>query len=198
MNRLRTLYYWKNMRSTVEQLIKNCRTCQQTKARNHKPYGLLLPIEPPKSKWEVIAMDFVVPLPETKNGKSWILNIVCKLSKMISIIPIKSNITAPEVARKFKEHVYRSHGLSSKIISDRDSLFMSEFWKALFKSLDTKLAPTTSYHPRTDDQSEIANRKVQEMIRAFSNYKKDNWDQTLVDFEVACNSAVHTTRLCSP
>lgn len=198
LKRIIPKYYWKNMRHTVQEYIKSCRTCQQIKAQSHKPFGLLQPIEPTKSKWEVITMDFVIPLLETENGYSGILNVVDKLSKMIRIIPIRSNITAPEVALKFKEHIYRNHGLPKKIISDRDSLFMSKFWKALFKSLNTKLAPSTGYHPQTDGQSEIANRKVEEMIRAFANYKKDNWDQNLVDFEVAYNSAVNSTTLRSP
>ena len=43
-------------------------------------------------------MDFVIPLPETAEGNSGILNVVYKLSKMIRIIPIKSSITAFEVA----------------------------------------------------------------------------------------------------
>ena len=75
-------------------------------------------------------MDSVIPLPETAKGNSGILNVICKPSKMIRITPIKSNITAPEVAIKFKEHVHRNQGLPSKIISDRDSLFMSKFWKS--------------------------------------------------------------------
>ena len=36
------------------------------------------------------------------------------------------------------------------------------------------------------------------MIRAFANYKTDNWDDNLVEFEVAYNSAVNSTTLCSP
>ena len=198
LNRLLPKYYWKNMRETVKQYIKSCHSCQQIKSRNHKPFGLLQPIEPPKSKWDVITMDFIVPLPTTKNGNSGILTVVCKLSKMIRIIPIQATITAPEAAMKFKEHVYRNHGIPSKIISDRDKLFMSKFWKSLFTSLGTKLAPSSAYHPQTDGQSEIANRKIEEMIRAFTNYKKDNWDEHLVDFEVAYNSAVNSTTLCSP
>lgn len=64
-------------------------------------------------------------------------------------------------------------------------------------SLGTKLAPSSSYHPQTDGQSEIVNRKVEEMIRAFANFRKSNWDKYLVDFEVACNSPVHSTTLCT-
>ena len=117
---------------------------------------------------------------------------------MMRIIPIKANITAPEVAMKFKGRGYRNHGLPSNIISDRDSLLMSKFCKALFESLGTKSAPSTAYHPQTYGKSEIANRKVEEMIRAFANYNKKNWDYTLVDFEVTNNSAVNSTTLCSP
>ncbi len=191
-----SLYNWENMRKTVD-YVKSCHICQKTKARNHKPYGLLQPIEPPESNWDVTTMDFSLPLPKTKNGDSGILNVVCKLSKMIRIIPVKSIITPPGVAMKFKEYFYRNHGLPTKIISDQDRLFMSKFLTALFKSLGTKLASSIAYYPQTDGPSEIVNQKVEEMIRAFANYKKDNWEEYLVDFEVAYNSAVNSTTLCS-
>ena len=197
-NRIYPLYYWKGLRQSVHEFVKTCRTCQQTKSRNHKPYGFLQPIDPPETKWQVVTMDFIGPLPETKQGFSGIMTIVCKLSKMIRLIPIKHTISAPETAMKFKEVIYRSHGLPKKIISDRDPIFMSKFWQTLFKSLGTKLAPSTAYHPQTDGQTEIANRKVEEMIRAFANFRKDNWDEHLVDVEVAYNSATNSTTLCSP
>lgn len=125
-------------------------------------------------------MDFIVPLPRTKNGNDGILNLVDELSKMIRLVPIVKVICAPSVAHKFKDHIYRNHGLSSKIKSDRDSIFMSKFWKALFKSQGTKIKPSSAYHPQTDGQTEISDRNVEEMIRAFSNFRKDNWDKHLV------------------
>ena len=197
-NRLQPLYYWKALRQDVHNYVRGCRTCQATKARNHKPFGFLQPIPPPETKWQVITMDFITPLPETKNGHTGILNIVCKLSKMIRIICLPKQVDALLVAKLFKEHIYRHHGLPQKIISDRDSIFMSKFWTSLFKTLGTRLAPSTAYHPESDGQTEIANRKVEEMIRAFANYRKDNWDEHIVDFEVAYNSAVNSTTLCSP
>ena len=104
-------------------------------------------------------MDFLIPLPQTENGNFGMLKVVCKSSKMIRIIAIKSNITAPEVAMIFKENVYRNRELRSKTIFDSDNLFISEFWKALFKSLDTNLAPSTAYYPQNDGQSEMPTRK---------------------------------------
>ena len=70
---------------------------------------------------------------------------------------------------------------------------MSKFWKSLLKSLKTKLALSSAYHPQTDGQSEIVNRKVEEMIRAFVNFQKDNWDDHLVDFEVGLESAAFSS-----
>ena len=36
-----------------------------------------------------------------------------------------------------------------------------------------------------DGQTEIMNKKLEEMIRAFVNHKQDNWDEHLVEFKVA-------------
>ena len=191
-------YFWKSLRKDVYHYVKGCRVCQQTKARNTKPYGLLQPIEPPSSKWSIITMDFIGPLPMTKNGSVHILNVVDKLSKMLRVIPLPENYDAILVAQKFIEHVYRNHGLPEKIISDRDSIFMSKFWKALFKSLNVKISPSTAYHPQTDGQTEIVNRKLEEMIRSFVNYDKDDWDKHLIEFEVAYNASVHSTTAYTP
>ena len=75
---------------------------------------------------------------------------------------------------------------------------MSKFWKASFNLLSMKLDRSTAYHPQADVQSEVVNRKVEEMICAFANYRKDNWDERLVDFEVVRNSAVNSNTLRSP
>ena len=37
------------------------------------------------------------------------------------------------------------------------------------------------------------NQKTEEMIRCFVNYDKSNWDENLVNFEVAYNSSVQAT-----
>ena len=36
------------------------------------------------------------------------------------------------------------------------------------------------------------------MRRTYANYRKDNWDEHLVDVEMACNSAINSITLCSP
>ena len=76
--------------------------------------------------------------------------------------------------------------------------FLSKFWKELFRLLGTKLRPSSAYHPETDGQTEIMNKKLEEMIRAFVNHKQENWDEHLIEFEVAYNSSVNATTTYSP
>ena len=96
-----------------------------TKARNHGPFGFLHHIPPPEGKWKTITMYFITPLPLTKNGHTGILNVVCKLSKMIRLIRPPKKIDAVIVAQLFKQHIYRHHGLPDKTICDRDTIFIA-------------------------------------------------------------------------
>ena len=197
INRITPKYCWKNLRADVLRYVRSCE-CQRAKASNQKPAGILHPLEPPETKWTHITMDFITPLPKSKNGNTGVLNIIDRLSKMLRVIPIKPNIDAPSTALLFKDNVYRHHGLPKKIICDRDPIFMSKFWNALFSLLGTKIAPSSAYHPQTDGQSEILNRKLEEMIRSFVSFDKKDWDKYLVDFEVAYNSSVNATTTFTP
>ena len=127
-HKISQLYYWKTLRNDFAEYVKSCPIRQKRESRNTKPFEPLQPLAPPHSKWSVITMDFIGPLPETKNGNIHILNVVDKLSKILRIIPLPDTCDAIIVARRFMENVYRSHGLLDKIISGRDSIFMRKFW----------------------------------------------------------------------
>ena len=42
---LRHQYYWIGMKRQVGDFVRRCLTCQQVKAKHHKPAGLLQPLE---------------------------------------------------------------------------------------------------------------------------------------------------------
>ena len=191
-------YYWKNLRKDLEEFIKSCPQCQMNKSSTQKPMGFIRPLEPPKRRWSAITMDFITDLPLTKNNNDAIFVVVDRLTKMIRVMAIEKNRTAETVAAKFYEEVYRHHGFPEEIISDRDSIFMSKFWTALFKRVGVNLKPSSSYHPETDGQTERMNRKLEEMIRCYVDQNQSNWDTFLVDVEVAYNSSPHATTTYSP
>ncbi|GJU82300.1 triacylglycerol lipase 2-like protein [Tanacetum coccineum] len=82
---------------------------------------------------------------------------------------------ASQVAQVFLDNVYKLHGLSESIISDRDKVFISNFWKALFSELNVKLKLSTAYHPQTDGQTEVVNRCLGCYLRCMSGDKPKDW-----------------------
>lgn len=76
-------------------------------------------------------MDFIDGLP-LSFGKSVILVVVDRLSKAAHFMALTHPYTAASVAQVFLEIVFRLHGFPQIIVSDYDSVFLSEFWKVLF------------------------------------------------------------------
>ena len=65
--------------------------------------------------------------------------VVEKLSKDDDFIPIKSTYKAVKIVDIFMKEIFRLHGVLKVIVSDRDTKFTGNFWKALFKGLGTQL-----------------------------------------------------------
>ena len=57
---------------------------------------------------------------------------------------------------------------------------------------------STTHHLQTDRQTEQANRTLEDMLRAYVNYKQDNWDDCLAAAEFAYNNSVQASTGFSP
>jgi hypothetical protein len=144
-------------------------------------------------------MDFVTGLPRTVEGKDAILTFTDRFSKMVHLVAMDfTNSTAPQVARLYFDNVWRLHGLSQKIISDRDPRFMSAFWQEIFRLSGTLLAPGTPYHPQTDGQAENTNRTMEQILRAYVDPRQTDWDRHLSAVEFSINDSRHASSQFTP
>ena len=117
-----------------------------------KPAGVLQPLFIPEWKWESISMDFISGLPVCQ-GKDWIWVIVDRLTKSAHFIPVKGTTTASQYAEIYVKEIFKLHGVPKSIISDRGSVWTSQFWKAFMKDLGTELRMSSAFHPQTDGQT---------------------------------------------
>ena len=108
---------------------------------------MLHPLENPLWKWKSVSMDFVDGLPRSRKDITGIWVIVDKLTKSAHFIPVKSRRTAAWLASVYLREIVRLHGIPSSIVSDRDPIFTSEFWKSLQEAVGTQLCLSTANHP---------------------------------------------------
>jgi len=93
---------------------------------------------------------------------------------MIRLIPMTTSIFSSEVARIYRDDIWKMHSIPKKIISDRGSQFASTFMGELCKALGIKRAMSITYHPQTDGQTERINQEVEVFLRHYINYRQND------------------------
>lgn len=142
-------------------------------------------------------MDFIEGLPKSK-GYSVIMVVVDRLTKFTHIIPVKHPYNALQIAKLFMDNIVILHGLPKSIVTDRDPIFVSAFWKQLFKLYNVQLHFSTAYHPQTDWQTERVNQCLEMYLRCSVQDSPKAWKSWLSLAELWYNSTFHGSLGCSP
>jgi len=198
MEQVKRRFYWPRMDQEIHDYVTGCDSCQRNKPSQQAKLGLHQPLPIPDQPWQVVSLDLITQLPRSKAGHDAIVVFVDKLTKMVHYVATNTTVTAPQLATLFLHEVVRLHGLPQAILSDRDPRFTAHFWRSLWQQLGTKLTMSTAYHPQTDGQTERANRTLEEMIRAYVNFKQDDWDTHLSTLELAYNNTKQSSTGFSP
>jgi hypothetical protein len=158
-------------------------------------------LNPPEQLWESIGVDFVGPLPEARNWDlvfNSITVVIDLLTSMVHLIPSRINYTTRQMAELIFEEIYKLHGLPRNIVSDRDVLFTSTFWRLLHSLIGVKLNMSSAYHPEADGGTECANRTVTQMLRQCIEPKQRDRVAKLPMIEFTMNSAQSESTGYSP
>ena len=190
-------FYWKRMKTDILEYCKACDVCQKTKFTNFNKYGYLIPNPIPSRPYQSIAMDFIVNLPWS-NGFNAIFVVVDRLSKQGTFIPCTTGLTAKEFAELFVKHIVCRFGIPDSIITDRDPRWTSDFWRGIASFLKTKMALSSAHHPQHDGQTEILNKLLATMLRAYVSDDLSDWSAWLHILEFAYNNSTHSSTGTSP
>ena len=91
-------------------------------------------------------MDFITKL-LVLAGKDAILVVCDRLLKMTHFVATTEGTSAKELARLFRDNVWKLHGLPESVVSDRGPQFAAELTKELNRMLGIKTKLSTAFHP---------------------------------------------------
>jgi len=152
------------MRKEVQRYCHRCISCLQAKSKT-MPHVVYTPLPIVSPSWEYIIMDFILSLPKTQRGFDSIFVVVDHFSKMALLIPCHKVDDAINIARLFFRDVVKLHGLPKIIMYDRDTRFLSHFWKTLWSRLGTKINLIKTKHIEEELEEELLTLKGHEDMK---------------------------------
>ena len=116
--------WWPNLDKDIEILAKSCQSCQSVKqAPRSAP---LYPWSWPTKPWQRVHINFAGPF----LNKMYFIAIDAH-SKWLEVYEMSQTTSAKTIA--VLHHLFASHGLSTKIVSDNGCQFVSEEFAAFLK-----------------------------------------------------------------
>jgi len=126
------------------------------------------------------------------------MNVVDFATKRGHFTPTHTTCSAEGVAWIYVREVWKHHGLPHTLVSDCGPQFVADFMRELYRLLRIELAPSTTYHPQTDGQTECINQELEQFLHLFVNEQQDDWDELLPLGEFSYNNHVHSSTQQTP
>lgn len=119
--------------------------------------------------------------------------VVDKLSKYAHFIGLLHPFTVSTVKSAFMDNVYKLHGMPESIVTGRDRIFTSRFWREIDALTVVKLRMSSSHHPQTDGQPECVNQCLEAFLRCFTHAFPAKWAQWLLLAEYWYNTSMYSS-----
>ena len=193
-------YEGPKLRQFVEDYVKGCSKCQETKVVTYMKHAPLYHFDThvEQGLFQYISMDLITDLPPSNTYDS-ILTIVDQgCSKATKFLPCHKTIDGQGIAHLYFKHLFPWFGIPKRIITDRDPRFTSHFAKAVCKATGIQQNISTAFHPRTDGQSEWMNRWIEDYLCQFVLGRQNNWSAFLPMAEFVHNSWRHENTKHTP
>ena len=146
-----------------------------------------------------VTLDLITGLPPVaESDATQIVVLVDRFFKKVFTKSALSTLTGPQLAEKLYRDEFWEHGMPMEVILDQDAKFVSGLWSELFKATGTKLSMSYAYHQRFDDQTEVANRVLEVVLRTRLNFKQDNYERHPLEITSAVNNSINPTTGLSP
>jgi len=166
-------YWWPGVTRDVGKYVEGCDLYQRMKNRMEEVTEKLKLSEVPKKPWTHLTVNFIMKLPIVVR-KDAILVVCNKLSKMMHFVATMEGTSVEELARLFRDNVWKLHRLPESVVSDRGPQFVVELTKELNQMLGIEMRLSTVFYSQTDGQTEQMNQKLKQYLRFFIDHRQKN------------------------
>ena len=187
-NLARSYVWWPGLDSNIEELVKSCPQCQETKSA--PPKAPLHPWVWPSKPWERIHVDFAGPF----LGKMFfiVVDAHSKWPEVISMSTTTSLATVAELTRLFA-----SYGIPQQLVSDNGPQFTSGEFKEFLRTNGVRHIQIAPYHPSSNGAAERFVRTFKEAMQKSKCTRVSIHDH-LMHFLLSYRVTPHTTTGMAP
>lgn len=188
-NRLRSKVWWEGIDKMAEKYVRACKGCQLV--QNTVNLAPLNRNKLPEKPWEILAMDFLGPLPT----KEYLLVIIDYYSRFYEVV-VTFSINASTLIKHLTE-IFARHGLPRIIICDNGPQMASAELESWAENQGIAIKHSAPLWPQANGEIERQNRSLLKRLK-IAHVEKLNWKQELFDYLLMYRSTPHSTTGVSP
>ena len=182
--KLRRSVWWTTMDKDIEHWSDTCEGCRLV--RKTSPPEPITSTELPSRVWELVAIDYLGPLP----SGHYLLVIIDYYSRYYEV-EITKGPSAVNTIKALKVILARE-GVMDTIICDNGPAFRDESFKSFLNSQGIKLRHTTPLWPQANGEVERQNRSILRRLRIAQAMNQD-WKDELLTYLSAYRTTPHST-----
>ena len=195
-DRIKRLYYWKNMRDDINRWVNTCKVCQQVKnpkVSSQRKMEFIMAKRP----FQIVSIDLMGPFNNTPRGNEYVMSVVDIFTKTAHAfgVPNKEGVS---VARTLCDKVFRHYGVPERIHSDGGGEFANNLMKELKKILGFEKSFTTAYNPSANPHAEKIHHFFRNAIVSYIDSFQQDWDTHLWSISLTYNNVVNPSTGYSP
>ena len=181
-NSIKQYFYWPNLGKDIQDFISNCQICRQAKNFKDIVFNETINWKPTEFN-QTIAIDHKGPLPRTKSGNRYIMNIIDLFSGYVESIPLPRIGAATTSYNILSRWIFR-YGIPNSILTDQGSDFTSDLVAQLCEQLDIKKKFSSAYTPQGNGQIERFHRVLSESLKVIVQERKISFNEPNAPWDI--------------
>lgn len=188
IQKIRKDFIYKGMDRDIAGRVRNCVLCGLSKPAQNTKVGFLAS-EVASRPMEKVFIDYVGPLPRTRDGNTMLLVAIDAFTKFTWLFPLR-RATATLTIKVLQNRLFQHFGVPGIVVTDNGSQWRARDFHRMCFGAGIQHVTTSPYYPQPS-HAERFNRNLKAALIAFHANKQDKWDENLKWLQMAFNSAQH-------